>query len=1014
MWNIIFYHLDAYESPKDPAWRGKVVLFGKIQQDLLKESVLTPTADSGDDVETKKEIYKSCAVIVQGIQRSLYFEKKSQSDVQSTRQEIAGILGKSGVYSDLYTLDDGKKSVRPPPTPDGVKGGEPPSFINLNYSFMAEELDNDLSGETFSRVYGTKSSALELLLLQAKIKGPCWLMVKGAQRVASVSSQLTTCHVEFTCSMDDLIHVTSLKNCPATPKLSIVSLQDESIHSQKRQLSFNYWPAVSIENSTLPTDESVYGSQESLWSTYDGDGNGNDNDNDMDKKDSHGEKERHMIEEFLDKIAQLDPDMVVGHGLFANILPFLHRRVCATQSKGWSYLTRLRGQKLNTNTKWAVNNLSGSGRLLCDTQTAAEDLMQHSRSYELYDLLAEADLPSLMPGFSAVSTSASIATLQLMHHLAIVPLSFQLTNICGNLWSKNFQTKSSQNRVEYLLLHAFYEQGYIVPDKKFHKYHKDEDDNNGIQGDKASLASGGGSDSSYEGGLVLEPKRGFYDTYVLLFDFNSLYPSIIQEFDLCLCQEKILPKIMANLVDQRRKIQVDMVKLTMATSRPSLDLRLKKANRDEVSTLDIRQKALKLTANATYGCVGSTFGRFYNPSLAAEITSRGRDALRKTVQVAKDLGFKVIYGDTDSIMILTNEREYDGAVVIANKLRQDFKRLLNFLILNLGLDRIFKRLLIQQKKKYAAINAQTNEMETKGLEITRRDWSPLANRVGQAVLELVMGVKAESVPSHVLEAFYSDRVTQTWHYTCSCGFKSKQGFERGMELDYTYKLHELEPSWEHDVVVAKAFVMCQKYDTDSRHRKDYKPRVLWSSSILKYEIGTVQEMRKKAAKLLQCTDCRVRASKLSEILHFKHRGDDLMLEAIDQILSAKYLKNPSWDLEINNNHEQIYKYLKNTRQDVEDGKIPLVDYVMRRKLTKQVSEYKDAKSQPHVQVAMHMQSSGKGVNVGQSIPFIVCQGDESQSMRCFHPSVVENTKGNLLVDKAYYLEEQIFKPISRS
>ncbi|KAL0156655.1 hypothetical protein M9458_047901, partial [Cirrhinus mrigala] len=89
--------------------------------------------------------------------------------------------------------------------------------------------------------------------------------------------------------------------------------------------------------------------------------------------------------------------------------------------------------------------------------------------------------------------------------------------------------------------------------------------------------------AAYAGGLVLDPKVGFYDKFILLLDFNSLYPSIIQEFNICFttvergatnAQKKseedddeipelpdpslemgILPKEIRKLVERRRQVK---------------------------------------------------------------------------------------------------------------------------------------------------------------------------------------------------------------------------------------------------------------------------------------------------------------------------------------------------------------------------------------------------------------------------------------------------------------------------
>ena len=124
-----------------------------------------------------------------------------------------------------------------------------------------------------------------------------------------------------------------------------------------------------------------------------------------------------------------------------------------------------------------------------------------------------------------------------MFHLSVLPLTRQLTNISGNLWSKTLQGARAQ-RVEYLLLHELHGRKYILPDKmsareKEVKPSKRKSTSEMSAGDVEELVIDGIVEdqaephsrqvqkrSSLFWGLVLEPKKGLYDKYILLLDFN--------------------------------------------------------------------------------------------------------------------------------------------------------------------------------------------------------------------------------------------------------------------------------------------------------------------------------------------------------------------------------------------------------------------------------------------------------------------------------------------------------------
>ena len=79
----------------------------------------------------------------------------------------------------------------------------------------------------------------------------------------------------------------------------------------------------------------------------------------------------------------------------------------------------------------------------------------------------------------------------------------------------------------------------------------------------------------------------------------------------------------------------------------------------------------------------------------------------------------------------------------ALKISAEFKKAVNdrYRLLEIDLDGIFSRLLLLQKKKYAAVkveDAERSSIEVKGLDMKRREYCALSKTVSQYVLPCTM------------------------------------------------------------------------------------------------------------------------------------------------------------------------------------------------------------------------------------------------------------------------------------
>lgn len=242
------------------------------------------------------------------------------------------------------------------------------------------------------------------------------------------------------------------------------------------------------------------------------------------------------------------------------------------------------------------------------------------------------------------------------------------------------------------------------------------------------------------GGWVFTKSPGFFEN-IAVFDFKSLYPSIIRTFNIDPLSRLNAGNNPLNTpmnISYSRDIHVLPAFITsLMTTRD----RAKQENDPHLS------QAVKILMNSFYGVMGTTKSRFYNPDLARSITGTGRWLLKTTRDYLEDKGYSVLYGDTDSVFVQlkpgTSGRGDAAATWLASEINLFLTRTIKAKFnldscLEIEFEKLFTRFFLpalrgggeSAKKRYAGLVKKEDgqELVFTGLEFVRSDWTRFARQ----------------------------------------------------------------------------------------------------------------------------------------------------------------------------------------------------------------------------------------------------------------------------------------------
>lgn len=332
-----------------------------------------------------------------------------------------------------------------------------------------------------------------------------------------------------------------------------------------------------------------------------------------------------------------------------------------------------------------------------------------------------------------------------------LPLCMELSSLTG-LPLFDISLATSGQMVEFLLMKESVKRGMIIPTRPHENMIKEREEN------------------PVQGAFVKLPEPGIYDNLAVM-DFRGLYPSIIISYNVDpymltssthdtfkspeghhfkKSPKGLIPSVLGSLVEKRIKIKSELKKHKKGTP--------------EYVKLEARSNALKIISNSFYGYLLYARSRWYNRACGESVTAWGRQHIQDTIKKAEENGFKVLYGDTDSIFLVYKNKE--DVIKFLEKINKSLPEQME-----LELEGFFPRGVFVgkkteekgAKKKYALL-AEDGSFKIRGFELVRRDWSKIAKDTQRMVLEAILKdgskEKAVAIVREVVEKLRSGKVSK--------------------------------------------------------------------------------------------------------------------------------------------------------------------------------------------------------------------------------------------------------------